>query len=314
MSNINPESPCYLCGTQRCPGQGNCITYKKHYDIPLTEDEANLERLYDIILGDEVKQPPKSLNKKDIHLVNADCLTYLKTLSSNSIDLVMTSPPYNCGIEYSTYNDSRPYQEYLDWCQEWINECYRVCKDDGRIAINVPVEMGTVNNSVRVSPMTEFVKMIGKAGFHLMGIPMWFDTHRVKYTAWGSWMSASAPYIYNPNEVVVLGYKKYHKKQYDGESTISKQDFIDGCSGIWDIMPETRGLTKANFPVELPEMAINLLTYKGDTVLDPFSGSGTTGIACLNTGRKYIGIEIDTLYHKIAQNRINGYSIQNMLF
>lgn len=238
----------------------------------------------------------------------------MKTLPSNSIDLIMTSPPYNCGIDYNIYDDERPYQEYLDWCQEWINECYRLCKDDGRIAINVLVEMGIENNTVRVSPMAEFIRMINLAGFHLMGLPMWLDNHRVKYTAWGSWMSASAPYIYNPNEVVILGYKKYSKKQNNGESTISKREFIEGCSGIWDIRPETKGLTKANFPVELPERVINLLTYKGDTVLDPFSGSGTTGIACLNLERKYIGIEIDALYHKVAQNRINDYSIQSMLF
>lgn len=264
--------------------------------------------------GEFGKYHPKSLNKDDIHLVNADCLTYMKTLSSNSIDLVMTSPPYNCGIDYNTYNDNKPYQEYLDWCQTWINECYRVCKDDGRIAINVLVEMGMENNSIRVSPMAEFVRMITAAGFHLMGLPMWIDKHKGKYTAWGSWMSAYAPYIYNPNEAVVLGYKKYHKKQSDGENTINKRDFIRGCSGVWNITPATSGLTKANFPVELPELTINLLTYKGDMVLDPFSGSGTTGVACLNLERKYIGIEIDPLYHKIAQNRIHGYSIQNMLF
>ena len=134
----------------------------------------------------------------NINLVNDDCLNYLKTLEENSIDLVVTSPPYNCNIDYNTYNDNRPWDEYLSWCQSWINELYRVCKEDGRIAINVLFEMGINNNKTRVSPARIFSDMIEKAGFTIMAIPMWTDNHRVKFTAWGSWKSASSPYIYNP--------------------------------------------------------------------------------------------------------------------
>lgn len=90
-----------------------------------------------------------------------------------------------------------------------------------------------------------------------------------------------------------------------GKSSISKADFIHGCSGVWNIRPDTQPLTIATFPVALPKLAIELLSYEKDLVLDPFCGSGTTGVACLETDRHFIGIEIDRQYCEIAKERIN---------
>ena len=247
-------------------------------------------------------------------LINDDCLNYLKTMQENSIDLVVTSPPYNCGIDYDSWNDNLPYDTYLVWCQSWLNELYRVVKEDGRIAINVLVEQGIENNSKRISPMRIFSDMIEKAGFTIMALPMWTDPHRVKFTAWGSYKSASSPYIYNPYEVVIIAYKKHRKKQNRGEDTISKEDFIKGCSGVWNIRTDTNSLTKATFSIELPKLIIELLSFKGETVLDCFNGSGTTGVACFHTGRNYIGIEIIKSYYNIALNRLKELYSQTYLF
>jgi site-specific DNA-methyltransferase (adenine-specific) len=249
-----------------------------------------------------------------IEIINDDCLSYLKTMQENSIDLVVTSPPYNCGIDYDSYNDSKPYDEYLEWCQSWINELYRVVKDDGRIAINVLVEQGIENNSKRISPMRVFSDMIEKAGFTIMALPMWTDPHRVKFTAWGSYKSASSPYIYNPYEVVIIAYKKFKKKQQKGENTISKEDFIKGASGVWSIQTDKKSLTKATFPIELPKLIIEMLSFKNEVVLDCFSGSGTTGVACYLTGRNYIGIEISKNYYEISKSRIEKITNQPDLF
>lgn len=245
---------------------------------------------------------------------NNDCLKEMKNMQSNYIDLIVTSPPYNCNIPYRSYNDNLPWDEYLSWCNDWLSQCYRILKDDGRIAINVLVQMGIENNTVRVSPMKQFMNIMQKVGFHIMGTPLWLDNHRVKYTAWGSWKSASSPYIYNPTEVIILAYKNVRKKINQGQNTISKEDFINGCSGIWNIRPDTNSLTKATYPVALPKLIIELLTYKNDLVLDPFNGSGSTGIACLLTDRNYIGIEIDQEYCRIANNRLNNFRIQEQLF
>jgi len=247
-------------------------------------------------------------------IITGDCLPILRGMDSKSVDLVFTSPPYNCGIKYDGYSDNLRWEDYLLWCQEWINECYRILKDDGRIGINVLIEMGVEDNKRRVNPQVSFSNMMSNAGFNQMGTALWQETHRVKYTAWGSWMSASAPYIYNSLEVILLGYKLTRKKVDKGISTISKDDFINGVCGLWKIKPETKSLTAACFPVALPKLVIDLLTYKGDTVCDPFLGSGTTAVACIQTGRHYLGIEQSPEYVAIAERRIKNTFFQEGMF
>ena len=248
-------------------------------------------------------------------IYNTDLIEGFKKIDDNSIDLLMTSPPYNCGIEYDSYNDSRPWEEYLEWCEQWLIEAKRVLKPDGRFAINHLVEMGLPahgkKNGIRVSPQIELHKILTKLDLTVVAQPMWADLTRSTLTSWGSWMSASAPYIYNPMEVILIGYKSQWKKERPkdnpGVNTISKEDFMKGVGGVWSIQPETQGLTVANFPVELPKLCIELLTFKDDVVLDIFMGSGTTAIACLETERKYIGFEISDSYCKIAEERIAYY-------
>ena len=239
-------------------------------------------------------------------VINSDLMKFIPTLPQNSVDLIVTSPPYNCGIPYRTYQDNKQWKEYLEWCQIWIRQLYRVCKDDGRIALNVPVQMCKCGytQKKKLYPMKQFMIILQRVGFHIMSVPMWTDTQRVKLTAWGSWLSCSSPYIYNPFEVIILAYKNSIKKLNKGKDTISKEDFIKGVSGIWDIFPDTRSLTIATFPVELPKLCIELLSYQNDVVLDPFSGSGTTAVACQMTNRRFVGCQLDDQYCKIANHRI----------
>jgi site-specific DNA-methyltransferase (adenine-specific) len=239
-------------------------------------------------------------------LIHGDCLEEMRKIPDKSVDLVITSPPYNCGIDYGEYKDNLSWDDYLSWCEEWILLIRRLLKPDGRFAINVLFEMGIEENKRRVSPYVEFFNIITGAGPNVFGSPLWVDSHRVKYTAWGSWMSASSPYIYNPYEVILIGYNKQWKKENKGKSTIGKEDFMMGCSGIWKLKTQTKQITPASFHKDLPSLCINLLSYEVDTILDPFMGSGTTGIACKELGRDFIGIEISKEYYDIAVNRINN--------
>jgi site-specific DNA-methyltransferase (adenine-specific) len=156
--------------------------------------------------------------------------------------------------------------------------------------------------------------------------------HRSRTTAWGSWMSPSAPYIYNPKECVILAYKKNHIKKIKGEpqwvgelgekedkngvmkpKTIyteeQKREFIDLVFGQWNYFADTRSLTKATFSMDIPTKAIKILTYKNDVVLDPFAGSGTSMVAAETLNRRWVGIELSPNYCKVANERV-GFFVQ----
>lgn len=237
-------------------------------------------------------------------IYNMDCVSGLKMMDENSVDLIITSPPYNIGIDYDSYDDDKPWEEYYAWCEEWLRECHRVLKKDGgRICIDHYISLGTAKE--RTSPIAELYGIMNRIGFKHHTIAVWPDITLAKRTAWGSYLSASAPYINAPFEGILIDYKENWKKEGKGVSTIDKDDFIKLTRGRWDIKTETKGLTKANFSLDLPTKAINLLTYEGDLVVDPFMGSGTTALAAKNTGRHYIGFEISEEYCRIAENRLN---------
>lgn len=244
-------------------------------------------------------------------ILNCDVLDGFKQLPDNSIDLCVTSPPYNCGMEYDSWDDNKPWKTYLDWTRQWIGELKRVLKPDGRFAINHLIEMGISENgkknAVRVSPQVELHNIITQTGMNIVAQPVWVDPTKSKLTAWGSWMNASCPYIYNPYEIVLVGCKSQWKKSTKGENTITKENFLKGVSGVWNIKPETKGYTIANFPIELPKLCIELLSYKNDTILDPFMGSGTTALASIDTDRVYVGFEISKEYHRVSIDRINSH-------
>jgi site-specific DNA-methyltransferase (adenine-specific) len=261
---------------------------------------------------------------------NGNCVDLFKELEDNVIDLVVTSPPYNVGINYDTHKDDEPMDEYFKWCRVWLSEVYRTLKDDGRVAINIPYEVNVRERGGRVFIVSEYWQIMKEIGFGFFGIvDLEEDSpHRSKTTAWGSWMSPSAPYIYNPKECVILAYKKDYKKNSKGESHWSyeeaevvneegkvrtkrlysendKNEFMELVFGQWKYFNDTKSLTKATFSMDIPTKAIKILSYKNDLVLDCFSGSGTTALAAKRLGRNYLGFELSPNYTKISEQRIN---------
>lgn len=262
-------------------------------------------------------------------IITGDCVEVMKTLPEGSIDLVLTSPPYNANIKYDVYDDGRSMEEYWNFTIDWLKESFRVLKDDGRIAVNVPIEMNVQERGGRILFNAEFWMRMKEVGFQFFGmVDLTEDSpHRVRQTAWGSWMSASSPYIYNPKECVILAYKKTKKKLTKGESQWlgefklilqddgtykekmvysdeDKKEFMHLVFGRWDYFADTKSLTKATFSLDIPSKAIKILTYKNDIVLDPFMGSGTTAVAAEILNRRWLGIELSENYSEIARNRI----------
>lgn len=251
-------------------------------------------------------------------IIQGNCIGEMKKLEDNSFDLVITSPPYNVGIEYDSWDDSKNFKEYKSFMYEWLNEVFRVLKEDERIALNIPYEINIKENGGRILLVSEYWEVMKDVGFKFAGIVDLVESqpHRIKLTAWGSWLSPSAPYIYNPKECVLIAYKKEWKKRNKGQSYFNennKKEFQELVYGLWKYRAETKGLTKANFSLDIPEKAMKILSYENDLVLDPFLGSGTTAIACIKLNRNFIGIEISKEYCKIAETRIKPYLEQKKL-
>jgi len=243
---------------------------------------------------------PKFSNK----IIYGDCIPVMDEMSSESVDLVVTSPPYNCGIKYDNYDDSRPLSVYYGWCEQWLSSCYRVLKNNRRIALNVLLNMGS-SKIGRELPCVKFSNLLEQVGFNLNSIVIWMEESRPFLAAWGSWKSASSPYIYCPYEVVLLASKGDWKREDKGISDISGDEFKKWVQGAWRMVPARDKTFPAPFPEELPRRCIKLLSYVGDVVLDPFVGSGATCLAAKKLGRRYTGIDISPYYCKIARNRLN---------
>jgi len=267
-------------------------------------------------------------------IVIGDCREVMKTMEEGSVDLIVTSPPYGVGIDYDVHEDDMVWEEYVKFTYSWMEQAFRVLKDDGRIALNIPYEINRQSKGGRIFMVSEIWQIMKKIGYKFYGVVDLEEEspHRSRTTAWGSWMSPSAPYIYNPKECVILAYKKNHIKKIKGEpewvgelgekedkngvmkpKTIyteeQKREFIDLVFGQWKYFADTRSLTKATFSMDIPTKAIKILTYKNDVVLDPFAGSGTSMVAAETLNRRWVGIELSPNYAKVANERV-GFFVQ----
>jgi site-specific DNA-methyltransferase (adenine-specific) len=275
------------------------------------------------------------MEKKIKTIINGDCIEVMKTLDEGSVDLIVTSPPYGVGIDYDVHDDDMTPEEYLEFTRKWMTEAFRLLKDDGRIALNIPYEINRQSKGGRVFIVSEIWQVMKEIGYKFFGIVDLEEEspHRSRTTAWGSWMSPSAPYIYNPKECVILAYKKHHIKKVKGEpewvgelgekedkngvmkpktfyTDEQKREFIDLVFGQWKYFADTRSMTKATFSMDIPTKAIKILTYKNDVVLDPFAGSGTTLVAAETLDRQWIGIELSPDYAEVARKRVNTFVLE----
>ena len=263
-------------------------------------------------------------------VINGDCIEVMASMPEGSVDLIVTSPPYGVGIAYDVHQDDMVWEEYVKFTYSWMEQAYRVLKDDGRIALNIPYEINRQSKGGRIFMVSEVWQIMKQIGYKFYGVVDLEEEspHRSRTTAWGSWMSPSAPYIYNPKECVILAYKRHHIKKIKGEpqwanelvdvenpngdikqkkmyTEEDKRDFIDLVFGQWKYFADTKSLTKATFSMNIPTKAIKILTYKNDLVLDPFAGSGTSMVAAETLNRRWIGIELSPNYCEVARKRID---------
>ncbi len=222
-------------------------------------------------------------------------------IPDNCVALMVTSPPYNVGKDY---DDDLDIDEYLALLHRVFSETYRVVEPGGRVAINV----ANLGRKPYI-PLNQYVAaLLTEIGFDLRGEIIWQKAKSAGGScAWGSWRSAKNPTLRDVHEYIIVASKGSYARRRRGEDTISKEEFLEATVSIWDILPESarRVGHPAPFPVELPRRLIELYTFAGDLVLDPFLGSGSTAVAAVETARHYVGYDLSDEYLEIAERRIH---------
>jgi len=225
----------------------------------------------------------------------------MTVVPDSSIHLMVTSPPYNARKEY---DEDLTLEEYLTLLENVFRETYRVLVPGGRACVNI----ANLGRKPYI-PLNAFISlMMVEIGYLMRGEIIWDKGSSVgSSTAWGSWLSASNPTLRDVHEYILVFSKGRFKREKNGRpSTIERDDFLELTKSIWQFPTESASRVghPAPFPVELPRRLIELYTFEGDVILDPFIGSGTTAIAALETDRHYVGYELNPEYAELARQRI----------
>jgi len=232
-----------------------------------------------------------------------DCLEIMPLMEPESVDLVVTSPPYNAGKEYEIAITDL---EYKDWISPRLREIKRLLRVSGRIAINVVFNINRITDDHKevLFPYLQWLNEIVGCGLKLKEDIIWDQLNSGCETAWGSWKSPSAPHIRHMTERIIVAYKEMWPLTSEGISDISETEFMRYTIDKWRISTEHDRKHPAPFPIDIPSVCIKLFTFQNANILDPFLGSGTTCVAAKNLNRKSIGIEINPKYCEIAVKRL----------
>ena len=235
----------------------------------------------------------------------------MNEIPSSSIHLMVTSPPYNVG---KIYDEDLSLDEYRSFIKKVMLEVYRCLIPGGRICLNI-ANLGRKPYIPLEAYITEDLVSLG---FLMRGQIIWDKSMSSGgSTAWGSWISASNPTLRDIHEYILVFSKGdfSRKKNSNRDSTITRDDFLELTKSIWRFPSESakRIGHPAPFPIELVRRCIELFSFSNDVILDPFMGSGTTAIAALKSGRRFVGYEIDSEYIELSNKRIKNWKTENGL-
>jgi site-specific DNA-methyltransferase (adenine-specific) len=250
--------------------------------------------------GSETLLPPGTADR--LYCKSSEVMS---ELPDNSVHLMITSPPYNVSKEYDS---DLTLDEYRTFLTAVFREVLRVLVDGGRACINI----ANLGRKPYIPLHTYVAEDMIRLGFLMRGEVIWNKSSSAgPSTAWGSWKSAANPTLRDVHEYILVFSKgDFARNGFQGKSTISREEFLEYTKSIWSFAAESarRVGHPAPFPVELPRRLIQLYSFEGDVVLDPFAGSGSTCIAALESGRHFVGYEINPAYADSAAKRIQERS------
>jgi len=251
--------------------------------------------------GPSKKQSRESGGEAALNQVYCKSSESMTELPDGSVHLVITSPPYNVSKEYDA---DLTLEEYRAFLGRVFREVFRVLAAGGRVCVN----LANVGRKPYIPLHAYLAEDMIAQGFAMRGEIIWNKSSSAgPSTAWGSWQSASNPTLRDVHEYILIFSKDDFTRQgVHGKSTITRNEFLEYTKSIWTFPAESakRVGHPAPFPVELPRRLIQLYSFEGDIVLDPFAGSGTSCVAALKTGRQYVGYEVHEPYVEIANKRI----------
>ena len=244
-------------------------------------------------------------------IVCGDCIDVMDNINKESVDLVVTSPPYNVDNKniggYDVYNDNLEHLQYIKFLEGVFRKIYGLLKTGGRVVINIgDSKNGAIPTS---SDIIQF--MSHKLNYLPMTHIIWDKSQTVNRCSWGSWLSCSSPSFPTSFEHILVFAKGSRKLQYKGETDLTREEFIKWSLAIWKFAPEKHQKKighPAMFPEELPRRCIKLFSYVGATILDPFVGAGTTVVSAKNLERNFIGIDISQKYCDITKQRLGIFT------
>lgn len=279
--------------------------------------------------GVSVKNKASELKESALDVIYCHDSRSMRHLPDNCVHLMVTSPPYNVGKEY---DKNLTLDGYKDLLRAVLQETHRVLVDGGRACINI----ANIGRKPYIPLHASIIELADECGFLMRGEIIWDKGASAGTScAWGSWKSASNPSLRDVHEYILVFSKglysrapfwksarnflrdmheyilvfskgQYQRDPSKKESTIGRDDFMEATRSVWQF--GTASAKKAGhpapFPVELPRRLIHLYSYKGDVILDPFMGSGTTAVAAVQTERRFIGYELEQEYVDVARQKV----------
>ena len=246
-------------------------------------------------------------------IIHGDALKTLASLDAGSVHLVVTSPPYNLGVDYKAHSDNLPDEDYLEWMGRVWGECNRVLCGGGRLCINIGENK---RRTITQPTFSAFIQQCLGLKMLYRGMIIWNKNSAAKHCAWGSWQSPSNPHLVPRHEYIIVFSKgEYRLRGRAADADISAKEFMAYTRTVWNFGTESRKRVghPAPFPINLPARLIRFYTFRGQTVLDPFAGSGTVGVACRMLGRRHILIDNCAEFCELAQRRVENYERERPL-